>query len=170
MSDVLTVTTSDSVPRRDIGGMVCAAVFILLGAACLYETTLMTDPDSYLFPRMIITGLMGLSLVLIISELINPSKGNVAGESADQHYSQRRRILLVIAMMVAVLLMPFIGFLLSGFAVFAALMLLAQYDPWTTRKLGLYSLVAVAIVCGFFCVFSYLLNVPLPQGSLLQFP
>ncbi|MEH6627143.1 MAG: tripartite tricarboxylate transporter TctB family protein [Motiliproteus sp.] len=161
---------SDVKTNRDIGGMVCAALFILLGAACLYETTQMTDPDSYVFPRMVIGALMGLSLVLIITSLANPGAHVAEEEQSDSCPSNPRRILLVVAMMGAALLMPFVGFLLSGLGAFIALMLLAQYDPWTKGKVWLYSLVAVAIVCGFYGTFSYLLNVPLPEGSLIQFP
>lgn len=156
--------------QRDVGGMVCAALFILLGVACLYETTQMTDPDSYVFPRMIIAGLMGLSLVLIVTAWINPDSHVSEEAQPDSTPSTVRRVLLVAAMMGATLLMPWIGFLLSGLGAFIALMLLAQYDPWTKGKLWLYCFVSAAIVCGFYGVFSYLLNVPLPEGSLIQFP
>ncbi|MEH6648718.1 MAG: tripartite tricarboxylate transporter TctB family protein [Motiliproteus sp.] len=156
--------------QRDIGGIICAALFILLGVACLYETTLMTDPDSYVFPRMVIAGLMGLSLVLIINALMKPDTVVTDENASAVAPSNSRRILLVVSMLGATLLMPWVGFLLSGLGAFVALMLLSQYDPWTQGKIWLYSLVAVAIVCGFYGVFSYLLNVPLPEGSFIQFP
>ncbi|MEH6471047.1 MAG: tripartite tricarboxylate transporter TctB family protein [Halopseudomonas sp.] len=156
--------------QRDIGGMICATLFMLLGVACLYETTLMTDPDSYVFPRMVIAGLMGLSLVLIVNALVKPYTHVTEEAPSGSAPSNSRRILLVLSMLGATLLMPWVGFLLSGLGAFAALMLLAQYDPWTKGKVWLYSLVAVAIVCGFYGVFNYLLNVPLPEGSFIQFP
>lgn len=156
--------------ERDVGGMVIACLFILLGVACLYETTQMTDPDSYVFPRMVIAGLMGLSLVLIVTSLARPYTQVTEPIQSGTPPSNGRRILLVVSMVAATLLMPWVGFLLSGLGAFASLMLLAEYEPWTKSKIWLYSLVAVAIVCGFYGVFSYLLNVPLPEGSYIQFP
>lgn len=170
MKNSVLVEKIDVQTKRDVGGMVCAALFILVGVACLYETTQMTDPDSYVFPRMVIAGLMGLSLVLLVTSLLKPPPQVIEEAESGLRPSNARRILLVASMMGAALLMPFVGFLLSGLGAFIALMLLAQYDPWTKAKLLLYSVVSLAIVCGFFGVFSYLLNVPLPEGSLIQFP
>jgi hypothetical protein len=156
--------------KRDVGGMVCAALFMLLGAFCLYETTQMTDPDSFMFPRMVITGLMGLSLVLIITSVFRTTTPVAEEAPGGAAPSTLRRVLLVVAMMGSALLMPLVGFLLSALGAFIALMLLAQHDPWTKGKMALYSLVATAIVVGFYGVFSYLLLVPLPEGSLIQIP
>lgn len=170
MSNSMTAESVAATPKRDVGGIVCSALFILLGAACLYETTQMTDPDSYVFPRMVIAGLMGLSLLLIVNSLLKP----VAVESEEQaeadeaEPSTPRRVLLMVAMIAATLVMPWTGFLISGLGVFISLMFLAQYDPWTKSKLWVYTLVAVAVVCGFFAIFSFLLNVPLPEGVLIS--
>ena len=154
--------------KHDVGGILCAALFILLGGVCLYETTRMTDPDSYMFPRMVITCLMGLSFVLIVSALLKPVAGVSAESDKETAPSSIRRVLLVGTMIGGTLLMPLIGFVLSGLIIFVVLMALAQYDPWTRSKAFLYSLVGVAIVVGFYGVFTYLLQVSLPEGSWLQ--
>ena len=169
MKNDISVEENNVQTKHDIGGMVCAALFILIGMACLYETTLMIDPDSYMFPRLVIIGLIGLSIVLFVTSLLKPSSRVIVETESDERLSSTRRILLVTSMMGSTLLMPWIGFLLSGLVAFIALMLLAQYDPWTKAKLLLYSVVSLAIVCGFFGVFSYLLNVPLPEGLLIPF-
>ncbi len=170
MNNSMSASKTEVRIKRDVGGMVCASLFLLLGAVCLYETTQMTDPDSFMFPRMVITGLMGLSLALIVTSVFKATVPVAEKSQSGAAPSTLRRVLLVAAMMGATLLMPWVGFLLSATGAFIALMLLAQYDPWTKGKLLLYSFVAVAIVAGFYGVFSYLLQVPLPEGSLIQFP
>lgn len=168
MKDSSALNDSAVRTRRDVGGILCAALFILLGGLCLYETTRMTDPDSYMFPRMVITCLMGLSFVLIVSALLKPVTGVSSESDNEMAPSSIRRVLLVGTMIGGALLMPLIGFLLSGLIIFAVLMFLAQYDPWSRSKAFLYSLVGVAIVVGFYGVFTYLLQVSLPEGSWLQ--
>ncbi|MEH6577239.1 MAG: tripartite tricarboxylate transporter TctB family protein [Amphritea sp.] len=154
--------------KRDIGGIVCAALFILIGAACFYETTQMTDPDSYVFPRMVISGLMILSFILIVTSLSKPGTAETEEIPGKNRPSTPRRVLLVATLLGVTLLMPIIGFVLSGLGAFIALMLLAQYEPWNKTKMALYIIVSVAIVGGFYGAFSYLLHVPLPEGVLFQ--
>jgi hypothetical protein len=64
--------------------------------------------------------------------------------------------------------MPLVGFLPSGIAVFLAIMLLAMYDPWNGYRRLVFPLVGLAIVVGFFVLFSEVLRVPLPVGSLFE--
>ncbi len=148
--------------HRDVGGTVCAALFILLGAFALYDTTQMVDRDSYVFPRAIIGAMMALSIVVIFRTLVRP------GGAAKEHRpgSTARRGALVAAMLAATLAMPYLGFLLSGLLVFAALVVIAMYDPWTRFRLIVYPLVSLAIVFGFYTLFKTVLLVPLPEGVL----
>lgn len=167
MSNSLEMNRNASGTRPDIGGMVCAAVFILLGGACLYQTTQMLDPDSYVFPRMVITALMGLSLVLIVTSLLKPAAAVCRTGKDQARPSAWRRILLVVSMLAATLMMPFIGFLLSGIVVFITLMFLANHDAWGRGKSILYALIGIAIVVGFYGAFTYFLQVSLPHGAWL---
>ena len=76
--------------RRDVGGTVCAALFILLGVFALYDTTQMVDRDSYVFPRAIVGAMMVLSMVVIVGNLVRP------GGAAKEHQpgSTARLVLL----------------------------------------------------------------------------
>src|SRR3546814_4801624 len=71
-------------------------------------------------------------------------------------------------MLLGALAMPLVGFLPAGVAVFLAILALAQYDPWTTHRRIVFPLVGVAIVVGFYVLFSEALLVPLPVGSLFE--
>jgi len=152
--------------RRDVGGMVTAAVFIVLAVFALWDTTNMADADSFVFPRTVAIAMIIFSIILIAWNLIRPESGN--GETAPAGASTARRVGLVAAMLVSATLMPWLGFLISGFAVFVAVMLIAMYDPWTLYRRIAYPLVCFAFVLGFYFLFAKLLLVPLPVGTLFE--
>jgi putative tricarboxylic transport membrane protein len=151
-------------PSRDLPGTIIAVVFIFLGALAWWDTTDMVDPDSYVFPRTVIALLIAFSLLLILRNLLRGG-GQYHRSTAG---SWPRRIGLVAVMMGGALLMPLVGFLPAGVTVFLALMALAMYDPWTRFRALVFPLVGVAVVIGFYVLFSAVLRVPLPLGSLFE--
>ncbi|NNK95149.1 MAG: tripartite tricarboxylate transporter TctB family protein [Desulfobacterales bacterium] len=151
---------------RDTSGMVLACLFILIAAISLWDTTNMMDSDSYVFPRAIAIALIVFSLLLIFWNLSKPVADK---KEAATDASTIRRILLVAVMLVSCALMPWLGFLISGFATYILLMLVAMYDEWTSKKKLIYPLIAAAIVAGFYTLFSKLLLVPLPVGLLFDY-
>ena len=154
-----------SVHNRDMASMVMACLFIIMGVVALWDTTNMMDSDSYVFPRAIAIAMILLSLALIVWKLAKPAaKKDAEGIGA----SNFRRIALVGVMLLSCLLMPWLGFLISGFATFFLLMLVAMYDPWTRTKIIIYPLIAVVVVLGFYGLFAHLLQVPLPVGTLFE--
>ena len=146
--------------------MVTAAVFILIAVIALWDTTTMVDADSYVFPRAVAIAMIMFCMLLIAFGLIRPESGN--GEASDPGASTVRRLSLVAAMLVSTALMPWLGFLVSGFAAFLSIMLIAMYDPWTRFRILVYPLVCAALVAGFYFLFAKLLLVPLPVGSLFE--
>ncbi|THB76153.1 MAG: tripartite tricarboxylate transporter TctB family protein [Desulfobulbaceae bacterium] len=152
-------------PARDTGGMVMACVFILIASISLWDTTNMMDSDSYVFPRAIAIAMIVMSLFLIIWNIVRP-----AGFMQEEHQkgSAARRIFLVAVMLLSCLVMPWLGFLISGIVTFGLLMLVSMYDPWTRGRKIVYPLVAGVIVVGFYTLFSKLLLVPLPVGLLFE--
>ena len=156
----------ESVARRDLGGMVAAAVFILVAVIALWDTTSMVDADSYVFPRAVAIAMIVFCLLLITWTLIRPASGN--GDVPAPGASTARRVSLVSAMLVSTALMPWLGFLVSGFAAFISIMIIAMYEPWTRFRILVYPLVCAAFVVGFYFLFARLLLVPLPVGSLFE--
>lgn len=152
--------------QRDVGGMVTAAVFILIAVIALWDTTNMVDADSYVFPRAVAISMIAFCLMLIVWGLIRPASGN--GEASAPGASTVRRVSLVLAMLASTALMPWLGFLISGFAAFVSIMLIAMYDQWTPFRKLVYPLVCAAFVLGFYVLFAELLLVPLPVGSLFE--
>jgi len=159
-------TDSDAKQRpRDVPGMLMAVVFILVAAFALWDTTNMADSDSYVFPSAVAIAMIVFSIALIVWNLIYPSGGN--GETMPGA-STPRRVALVAAMLISTALMPYLGFLISGVAAFAAIMLVAMYDPWTPYRKIVYPLVCVGVVVGFYTMFAKVLLVPLPTGLLFE--
>jgi hypothetical protein len=159
-------TDSDAKQRpRDVPGMLMAVVFILVAAFALWDTTNMADSDSYVFPSAVAIAMIVFSIALIVWNLVYPSGGN--GETMPGA-STPRRVALVAAMLISTALMPYLGFLISGVAAFAAIMLVAMYDPWTPYRKIIYPLVCVGVVVGFYTMFAKVLLVPLPVGLLFE--
>jgi hypothetical protein len=152
--------------RRDVGGMITAAVFILIAVIALWDTTTMVDADSYVFPRAVAVAMIIFCMMLIAWGLIRPGSGS--GEASAPGASTVRRVSLVLAMLVSTALMPWLGFLISGFSAFVSIMLIAMYDPWTPFRKLVYPLVCAGFVLGFYFLFAELLLVPLPVGSLFE--
>lgn len=149
---------------RDVGGTLVAAALVLLGALCWWDTTGMSDPDSYVFPRTVIVLMVAFALLLILRNLLRGGRE----DRRPTEGSWPRRIGLVAVMLTGVLAMPFVGFLPAGVAVFLALLAIAMFDSWTRYRLIVFPLVGLAIVAGFYVLFSEALLVPLPTGSLFR--
>ena len=149
----------------DTGGTVICCIFIILAAISLWDTTHMLDSDSYVFPRAIAISLIILSISLIVWNMTHP---DVTQQQRPQNESTVRRTLLIALMLVSCFSMPWLGFLISGIITFLLLMVVAMYHEWDTRKRIIYPLIAVAIVVGFYTLFSRVLLVPLPTGLLFE--
>jgi len=155
---------NDTGKSRDLAGSFAAAVFILVGALAWWDTTQMSDPDSYVFPRTVILLMVGFSLLLILRNLLRGG----GGDHLSTEGSWPRRLGLVAVMLGGALAMPLFGFLPAGLIVFLAIMLLAMYDPWSGARRIVFPLVGIAVVVAFFVLFGEVLRVPLPVGSLFE--
>ncbi len=151
--------------ERDIAGTLMAVIMILVCAVGWWDTTAMEDPDSYVFPRAVMVAMVTFSLTLIVYNLVRSGKSR---ENGGHNGSNLRRALLVLVMLTGAGLMPYLGFILSGLVVFAALTGVAMYDPWTRFRMTVYPLSGIAIVIGFYSLFAKLLMVPLPDGALFD--
>lgn len=149
--------------KRDID-RAFMTLWVLLGlAVCAYARTLgflgPSGPDSGFFPM--ITGiLIAVSGALL---LIRPEELPDAGQPLfDQGHAAAARVLLVIgALFAMILLIPHLGFLLTGASVTPLLLRAIDGRPWPFC-IGVGALGATAIVL----LFSKVLNVPLPVSPL----
>lgn len=150
--------------KMPASNVVMAGLFIAIAAVTLWDTTSYTDADSYVFPRTIAVALIVLSLVLIVQWLL----GRQSQSEPPSAGSTPRRVALVVSMLAATAAMPWIGFLVSGVLAFAAVLVIAMYDPWTRFRTIVYPVVGLVIVGGFYLLFREVLQVPLPVGSVFS--
>ena len=151
--------------HRDVKGSLAAMGFILLGGVAWISTDSMADPDSYVFPRAVIIVMILCCLLKIIRDFV---KTNPAVAAPEAPGSVIRRVLLVAIMLGGALLMPWTGFLIAGFLIFAALTFVAMFDAWTRQTAVLYAISGFVIVGGFYLLFAGVLYVPFPAGMLLE--
>lgn len=161
------IEPTDNQEVRDVGGIVVAVIMILLAMLAIWDTTDMTDSDSFIFPRSVAIAMITFSLLYIVMQLISPSIG-INDEAGVSGGSSPRRIGLVVTMIGSALLMPWLGFLISGVLAFGTIMMLAMYDEWTARRRLVFSLSGIVIVVGFYFMFAELLLVPLPVGNVFE--
>lgn len=151
-------------PERDNPGIILAAVFILVGGIFLLESRNLIDADSYVFPSAICAVMIVLSTIFIIKNLVHPQPDTDASIVPGSTF---RRAGLVAMMLASAFVMPYVGFVLGGLGVFAALTVLAMFEPWNLKRALVYGLVGVAIVSVFYIVFAKVFLVPLPETPFL---
>ena len=151
---------------KDVGGLVMSSLFIVISVVALWDTTHMLDSDSYVFPRAIAIVMIVLNLLLIGRNLLHltDEKKEVTKAGA----STGRRIALIAGMLISCVMMPILGFMISGVITFIFLMLVSMYDEWNAKTKVIYPLVALSLVIGFYMLFSKVLLVPLPVGLLFK--
>ncbi|EPC00417.1 hypothetical protein L861_14180 [Litchfieldella anticariensis FP35 = DSM 16096] len=135
-------------------------LFIALGSLFIWQSRDMSQLGS-IFPVTIAVVTL-LAAVLRLGQLV---LHRVRDNTERQKGSTSRRVLLVVAMSAWALIMPWVGFLIAGVAGFFTLMMIAQYQPWTARRLLGHLVTGVVLVAGFYGLFAMLLNVPLPVGK-----
>lgn len=139
------------------GTVIIALMLIGVGVVTLFDTAGYTDIDSVVFPRAAAIMLIVTSSLVALVALLrgDDSPGFGAG-------LWWRRLLLVGAMLVAVLLMPWVSFLPAAALAFAGALLAAMHERWQWRRALLYGVSAVVILLGFYALFRFVLQVPLP--------
>ncbi len=119
------------------------------------------------WPRTILVPLAGLSLILLIQSQRSGAPEESAGVSlARWLLGNRRPFLCFLLFFLFLLAMPIFGMLLGGLLyVFLTLNVLGGWRP---RQLGLHAAISLFFVVGMWAVFTQLLGVLLPEGTILR--
>ena len=152
----MTITTKEN-KHSTLGALAVSVVLVVVGIATLYDSLSYTDVDSKVFPRAAAILLIVSAVGSIVLTLLKPVVDEGFGSG-----SWWRRCLLVGSMLCASLLMPLIGFIAASAIGFIGALLAAMHDKWTIRNAAIYCLSGSAVIGGFYSVFKFGLNVPLP--------
>ncbi|MGN8158129.1 tripartite tricarboxylate transporter TctB family protein [Salinisphaera sp. RV14] len=147
---------------RDLRGTVGALIFVVVGGVCWWDISRTPSPQATVFPETVIGLMVVFSALLILRNLL----GYAAPASIGSAGSVVRRVLLIVVMVIATLAMPYFGFPIAALAAYVAIMAIAMYERWTPMRLWLYPASGVIVVLGFYFIFKYLFQVPLPEPSL----
>ena len=147
--------------QRDVRGIVASLVFAAIGILAIYYSRDFSALGA-VFPRTIAAVMIVLCVVYVAVALLRPVK-----IEEPQPGSAGRRIALVITMLAWALLLEPVGFLATSIVCFAAALVIANYDRWTSRLAVTYAAVGILVLGALYGVFSYVLQVPFPKGVLL---
>lgn len=114
-----------------------------------------------IFPRSVAIMMLIFSIALLVRALVAHPR-----LPAAERGNTGRRLGLVAVLLVWGLSLRWLGFIASSLLCAGALVWLAHYHAWTSRRVLAYALVLIAIIAFFYALFAVLLNVPLPVGDL----
>ena len=144
-------------PTGRTGTLIIASFFVLVGVITLCDTTTYSDMDAKVFPRAASVVLIVSAITIIVFNLLRPVNEPGFGQGAWW-----RRVLLVTCMLVAALVMPQAGFLPAAAIAFFGAMVAAMHARWTLLTVAQYTGAGIVIMVGFYALFRFVLNVPLP--------
>jgi putative tricarboxylic transport membrane protein len=143
--------------QKDLGSLLASTFFVLLGVIIIYDTTSYSDFDSKVFPRACAVVLIVFSILAIARDFFKQTSSEGFGRG-----SWWRRILLVVTMLIACFVMPYVSFLPAGAIAFVGGLIAAMHDQWSKRTLALYWGSGLIIIIAFYVIFRHVLHVPLP--------
>jgi len=153
-------TPGNAIPASgtsDLGAVVISALLVIIGAVTLIDTADYLDTDSVVFPR---AAAMMLIICAVSVAVISFMRGPVSGGFGSGQWW--RRLLLVGSMIIACLLMPLVSFLPAVAVSFVGALLAATHHRISFARICAYGLASIVIVIGFYLLFRYGLQVPLP--------
>ena len=150
---------------RDWPGAAVALGFAALGTYAVSGSLAMT-PLGAIFPRTIGGILVVLALVQAVRCLTGHG-GASALEDGDRGGSAWRRAALAAVMLVWVIAFPRLGFVVTSLAAASALMLIAEFDTLTPRRLAVRLLLVAAMVAAFYWLMVSVLYIPMPRALFI---
>ncbi|KEZ78662.1 tripartite tricarboxylate transporter TctB family protein [Salinisphaera hydrothermalis] len=156
------VSKQTSRDTRDLRGTIGALIFVAIGGVCWWDISQTPSPQASVFPQTVIGLMVVFSALLILRNLL----GYASPEPAGSPGSVTRRVLLIVVMIAATLAMPYLGFVIAVLVAYIAIMAIAMYERWTLMRLCLYPASGVIVVLGFYFIFKYVFQVPLPDPSV----
>ena len=117
-----------------------------------------------IFINYVLTVMGCLSLIVLIKGFVKPEKLKFFESTME-----RNNILIgIFILLIYLIFLPLVGFLPSSYCFYFVFNLYLGEDRFTLRNILTSALLTFVVVTGFFVVFHYFLEVPLPVGSLFE--
>ncbi len=156
---------------------VCALVLLVFSGVFFWSSTGVKDMGyesigSEIWPQIILGVLTVLSLIYLVRSLggplQNPDDAEIAVRPAGVSWLSYYRNVIISFILFGVFLvtLPYLGMLVGG--VLFVFVTLCALGGWSGRKLISHAAIALLAVGVMWAVFTYGLNVILPQGELLR--
>ena len=140
-------------------GVFTAALTILV-----YFVTRDLSKLGVIFVNYVLTVMGCLSVIVLIKGFIRPEKLKFF-ESAVE----RNNILVgVVILLIYLIVLPLVGFLPSSYCFYFVFNLYLAEERFTLKNILTSALLTFLVVTGFYVVFHYFLEVPLPAGSWFE--
>jgi hypothetical protein len=138
-------------------GLVLATVLYWLGSSA-------SNPDAFLFPRLISIGMGLLSIAIIVS---TERRTTATSHPASPPFYWITVIPVLLGFFAYPWAMETIGFYVTAFAAFLFIVSLYAPDPYSPRAIAKRVGISAAFISVIYAVFALLLRVQTPQGILI---
>ena len=150
---------------RDLPALALGALFACIGVLAYLQIKDMSAMGS-VFPGTLSVVMVLLSIILIAVQVGRPSSPLQVAISGEVKSSTPRRLGLIVAMAVWVLLLPAIGFFVTSLVAFFVLTAIATFERPSSRDVALYAVSALVIVGSFHLLMGNVLGLRMPAGLL----
>lgn len=140
-----------------------AIFFLAISAVVLADSTNYTDRDSAVFPNTVSIAMAFFALLLLFRSCYRPRSYPL-----QENSSVSRRAGVAGAMLVAALMMPWVGFYVAAVFTMTTLTLLANFNKWTWQRAAGYIFCLGVISSTLVALFVYAFLIPLPIGIWFQ--
>lgn len=160
-------------PRLDRD--VVAAVFLVSLSCVFYAASFAIRTTSYgtvgseVWPRAILIALGALCVLYLINSIRDRHQGEAAGRGgglAGWFATYRNAILCFGMYGLFLITLPYLGMLLAGIAF--VFLLLNMLGGWELRKMAVHGAIAVTSIGVMWAIFTFGLQVILPEGEVLR--
>ncbi len=149
-------------------GIFIAIVMFILAGLGFWDTLRMHEMDSYVFPRFV-TACMIILCPLYVGRTwvrIRKAQTNTHTPAVVDTTQKWRMVGMLICIIGGLVIMPYSGFLVSSMMIYIAIMTLSQFEKWVISKWIKHSGYGLLVVLGLYLLFTQVLMVPLPQGTV----
>jgi hypothetical protein len=144
--------------------VISAVVLVIISGVVLWETSGLNEMSA-VFPRTIGYILLVLSLFYLVKSIAKPTYEKVF-EGTDK----RKVLVMSLGVLIYAVLIWIIGFLIASLCyLFSIIWYLQGAKEEPKRRIFRAGIASLSVSVGFYFIFKFLLNVPLPLGILFDY-